>query len=248
MDISMYMQSVRQNTKKTTYSAFFDHGSLCQILLAVTHALETLHKIGLTHWDVKPENLLWTTGKTPTITSDGYIKLSGMPGTCPIKLCDMDALSLSDNQNLCNASPQGRTTASYTAPEVLENPMKSQITGACDMWSLGVILFIFCYGGVFGINLDENCRVIQNFVLLIDEVSQQLDNVLDVNLRLSQILVAGLPDLKEKCIPMHVNVCGPDGCSSMWRELIINLLEVDPDKRWTAKKVIERISEFQVNI
>ena len=105
-----------------------------QIALAVRH----LHGMNLAHRDLKPENLLYKSNSEDS----------------PIKLCDFGFAKL-DNGDLM--TPQ--FTPYYVSPQVLEaqrrhRKERSSVSisssytydKSCDMWSLGVIIYILMCG------------------------------------------------------------------------------------------------------
>ena len=105
-----------------------------QIALAVRH----LHNMNIAHRDLKPENLLYKS------TSEDS----------PIKLCDFGFAKL-DNGDLM--TPQ--FTPYYVSPQVLEAQRRHRrerssvsvsspytYDKSCDMWSLGVIIYILMCG------------------------------------------------------------------------------------------------------
>lgn len=89
----------------------------------IVPALKSLHESGFVHRDIKLENILLSEGstrqdrlKTAALTDFGYAK----------HLSDKDSFS----------NPAG--TFGYVAPEVLST---RKYTSACDVWSLGAVLF-----------------------------------------------------------------------------------------------------------
>ncbi|EED22705.1 hypothetical protein TSTA_061930 [Talaromyces stipitatus ATCC 10500] len=89
------------------------------ILCQSLSALTYLHRKGIVHRDIKPENIL-VQSRNPLhikLADFGLSKAAGTPRT------------------VCG-------TETYAAPEVFEG----DYTNACDIWSLGVIIFEYVYG------------------------------------------------------------------------------------------------------
>ena len=120
----------------------------------IANALKFLHDRGIAHRDVKPENILCTE----------HDKIS------PVKLCDLDLASKPFvNENGRNmhsvqsepdlASPVG--SAEFMAPEVVDAFVGEALKydKRCDMWSLGVIIYIMLcgYPPFYGECERDNC-------------------------------------------------------------------------------------------
>uniref|UniRef100_A0AAR2IPN2 non-specific serine/threonine protein kinase n=1 Tax=Pygocentrus nattereri TaxID=42514 RepID=A0AAR2IPN2_PYGNA len=94
------------------------------IMKSIGEAIDFLHSINIAHRDVKPENLLYTS----------------MHPDAQLKLTDFGFAKETTSQS-CLATPC--YTPYYAAPEVL-GPEKYD--KSCDMWSLGVIMYILLCG------------------------------------------------------------------------------------------------------
>ena len=105
-------------TKKVVFTEVEAADLLKQILLAVAY----FHDMGIVHRDIKPENVLIDREQ------DNCLKIIDF-GTSVIK---------SDEETL--QSTQG--TSYYIAPEVL----KKSYNEKCDIWSVGVIMYIMLSG------------------------------------------------------------------------------------------------------
>lgn len=87
-------------------------------------ATKYLHDNGITHRDLKPENIL----------------LSGKSNRCLIKVTDF-GLSKIVSENTMLRTFCG--TPTYLAPEILTTAGAGTYTPAIDIWSLGVILYVW---------------------------------------------------------------------------------------------------------
>lgn len=119
---------------------FFTEREAALIVHDVASALEFLHSKGIAHRDLKPENVL-------CLNQDSIV---------PVKLCDFDLGSGikfhsgggSDTTPML-LTPVG--SAEFMAPEIVEafiedNEMDLKYDKRCDLWSLGVMLYILLCG------------------------------------------------------------------------------------------------------
>ncbi|XP_066993638.1 MAP kinase-interacting serine/threonine-protein kinase 1 [Anabrus simplex] len=144
----------------------FTEREASQIVHDLASALQFLHSKGIAHRDLKPENIL-------CVYPD---KLS------PVKICDFDLSSgIKFNSNLTSplATPQLLTpvgSAEFMAPEVVDafvGDSASWYDKRCDLWSLGVIMYILLCGyppfyGSCGTDCGwergENCKECQELL------------------------------------------------------------------------------------
>ncbi|XP_071402778.1 MAP kinase-activated protein kinase 3 [Centroberyx affinis] len=95
-----------------------------EIMRDIGTAIEFLHNVNIAHRDIKPENLLYTNKD-----SNGVLKLTDF--------------GFAKETTLHNPLQTPCYTPYYVAPEVL-GPEKYD--KSCDMWSLGVIMYILLCG------------------------------------------------------------------------------------------------------
>mmetsp|Transcript_44514 Transcript_44514/g.107258 ORF Transcript_44514/g.107258 Transcript_44514/m.107258 type:complete len:1230 (-) Transcript_44514:3643-7332(-) len=104
--------------------------SCCQCVLS---ALEFMHKQRVAHRDLKPENLL----------------LASRESLLPVKLADFGFAKAVAKKNGCRTLCG---TPGYLAPEILERWPAYDVK--CDIWSVGVILFLLL-GGYLPFDADD---------------------------------------------------------------------------------------------
>ena len=103
----------------------YSESDAAEMFIQVMSAIEYCHNHGICHRDLKPENLLY-------LNEGNELKN-------PIKVIDFGLSQLVDpSQKL--TSKVG--TAYYVAPEILQG----NYTEKCDIWSMGVILYILLSG------------------------------------------------------------------------------------------------------
>ncbi|KAM9408500.1 MAP kinase-activated protein kinase 3 isoform 2-T2 [Pholidichthys leucotaenia] len=102
----------------------FTEKEASEIMRDIGTAVEFLHNINIAHRDIKPENLLYTTKQKNAV----------------LKLTDF---GFAKETTLHNPLQTPCYTPYYVAPEVL-GPEKYD--KSCDMWSLGVIMYILLCG------------------------------------------------------------------------------------------------------
>ncbi|CAK0897314.1 unnamed protein product [Prorocentrum cordatum] len=97
----------------------FTHDEVVFYTAELLEALDTVHKCGFVHRDIKPDNIV--------LTREGHLKLLDF-GLC---------IGNADQQDLCGSPP-------YLAAEAFEGP--GAFSPASDLWALGVVAFECLYG------------------------------------------------------------------------------------------------------
>uniref|UniRef100_A0A4W4FT86 non-specific serine/threonine protein kinase n=1 Tax=Electrophorus electricus TaxID=8005 RepID=A0A4W4FT86_ELEEL len=105
---------------------FFSEREASSVLYTITKTVEYLHGQGVVHRDLKPSNIL-------------YVDESGNPES--IRICDFGFAKQLRAENGLLMTPC--YTANFVAPEVLK---KQGYDAACDIWSLGVLLYTMLTG------------------------------------------------------------------------------------------------------
>ncbi|XP_037530671.1 MAP kinase-interacting serine/threonine-protein kinase 1 [Nematolebias whitei] len=140
----------------------FNELEASKVVKDIAQALDFLHTKGIAHRDLKLENIL----------------CENIDRVSPVKICDFDLGSGVKLSSACTpiTTPELTTpcgSAEYMAPEVVEafTDEASFYDKRCDLWSLGVILYILLSGsppftGHCGTNCGwdrgETCRACQS--------------------------------------------------------------------------------------
>ncbi|XP_052451704.1 ribosomal protein S6 kinase alpha-3 isoform X8 [Carassius gibelio] len=105
---------------------FFSEREASAVLYTITKTVEYMHNQGVVHRDLKPSNIL-------------YVDESGNPES--IRICDFGFAKQLRAENGLLMTPC--YTANFVAPEVLK---RQGYDAACDIWSLGVLLYTMLTG------------------------------------------------------------------------------------------------------
>ncbi|KAM9240477.1 ribosomal protein S6 kinase alpha-2 isoform 1-T1 [Leptosomus discolor] len=104
----------------------FSEREASAVLCTITRTVEYLHSQGVVHRDLKPSNIL-------------YMDESGNPDS--IRICDFGFAKQLRAENGLLMTPC--YTANFVAPEVLK---RQGYDAACDIWSLGILLYTMLAG------------------------------------------------------------------------------------------------------
>ncbi|XP_042862136.1 ribosomal protein S6 kinase alpha-2-like isoform X2 [Penaeus japonicus] len=122
----MEMMTGGELLDKILRQKFFSEREASAVLLTLTRAVQYLHQNGVVHRDLKPSNIM-------------YADISGSPES--LRICDFGFAKQLRAENGLLMTPC--YTANFVAPEVLK---KQGYDAACDIWSLGVLLYTMLAG------------------------------------------------------------------------------------------------------
>lgn len=122
----MELQTGGELLDKILRQKFFSEREASAVLQTVTKAVQYLHQNGVVHRDLKPSNIM-------------YADVSGSPES--LRICDFGFAKQLRAENGLLMTPC--YTANFVAPEVLK---KQGYDAACDIWSLGVLLYTMLAG------------------------------------------------------------------------------------------------------
>ncbi|KAM4587485.1 MAP kinase-activated protein kinase 2-like isoform 1-T1 [Odontesthes bonariensis] len=173
----------------------FTEREVSEIMHDIGTAIEYLHHMDIAHRDVKPENLLYTTKES----------------NATLKLTDF---GFAKETTLHNSLQTPCYTPYYVAPEVL-GPEKYD--KSCDMWSLGVIMYIL------------------TLCLLVSSSGSALFRLCGFPPFYSNTGQAISPGMKQRIRLGQYEFPNPEWAdvSEEAKQLIIQLLKTDPSERMT---------------
>ncbi|XP_041051529.1 ribosomal protein S6 kinase alpha-6 isoform X2 [Carcharodon carcharias] len=182
---------------------YFSEREASAVLFTITKTVEYLHCQGVVHRDLKPSNIL-------------YMDESGDPES--IRICDFGFAKQLRGENGLLMTPC--YTANFVAPEVL---MQQGYDAACDIWSLGVLLYTMLAGYTPFANGPN-------------------DTAEEILLRIG----SG---------KFSLSGGNWDTVSDAAKDLLSNMLHVDPHQRFTAEQVLkhpwitcrDQLPHFQLN-
>lgn len=104
----------------------FTEAEAAEVTFVIASVVQYLHENGVVHRDIKPSNIL-------------YSKTNFDPSS--LRICDLGFAKQLRAENGLLMTPC--YTANFVAPEVLK---RQGYDAACDIWSLGILLYIMLSG------------------------------------------------------------------------------------------------------
>ncbi|XP_034939715.1 ribosomal protein S6 kinase alpha-3 [Chelonus insularis] len=184
----------------------FTEREAAEVIYTITNVVHYLHENGVVHRDLKPSNII-------------YAKPGGDPST--LCICDFGFAKQLRAENGLLMTPC--YTANFVAPEVLK---RQGYDAACDIWSLGVLLYIMLSGytpfpNIPGDNANDILnRIGPGYINVDDGIWNEISNEakelvrkmlhIDPRRRLTTAAILKYPwivnrqNLPQKCIPNAV--------------------------------------------
>ncbi|KAK2808813.1 hypothetical protein FQN50_004289 [Emmonsiellopsis sp. PD_5] len=200
--------------------------------------LEYLHYQGIIHRDIKPANLLVTGNRRVKISDFGVSYLGR-----PIRDEEEERVTETDATELDDARELSKTvgTPAFYAPELcytgneFENAIGKvpKITGAIDVWSLGVTLYGMIYGRLPFV-CDDEFSLFQNIVKHDVFIPSKRLKALEVEPSSAR---SSAPQLVMNSNKRTEDELAYEDVDDELRDLLKRLLTKDPTKRITLKEI-----------
>ena len=201
------------------------NGFIKYVIFQIIVGLNMLHKAKLIHNDIKPSNILITSvGKT--------------------KICDLGSLDKSGNTRF--------STIYYSSPDAL---LQKKTSEKDDMWSVGVTMIELYkrFKGIFNFNSIYSpfkSNKIRQLDLILSKykifINNQEYNINNNNINFIEEIIKN-NEFRKYNFALKLNL---DGIDPDAIELIKNLLEIDPDKRFNAEQALKSnyLSQYEKEI
>ncbi|NWX55035.1 KS6A3 kinase, partial [Promerops cafer] len=198
---------------------FFSEREASAVLFTITKTVEYLHTQGVVHRDLKPSNIL-------------YVDESGNPES--IRICDFGFAKQLRAENGLLMTPC--YTANFVAPEVLK---RQGYDAACDIWSLGVLLYTMLTGYTPFANGPD------------DTPEEILARIGSGKFSLS----GGYWNSVSDTAKASIFALSLGGSKMDFNDLVSKMLHVDPHQRLTAAQVLshpwivhcDQLPQYQLN-
>lgn len=116
------------------------------IIKQIIIGLIELHKMGIIHYDLKPQNIIFHKGE--------------------IKISDFGLAKEMENKDKIELTCLGVGTFYYLPPEIFDQSSKSMIDQKVDIWSVGVIFYELIYGiKPFAHNISQETILKKNLIV-----------------------------------------------------------------------------------
>ena len=192
------------------------------IFLQIISALQTCHELGIIHRDIKPQNVLVTRDYSNNDSITTKIADFGLSGVTQ---------SLAKSKQLIFVGTRG-----YMSPEIASPPEVDydeldqliqpsvEITGACDVFSAGVILWQMIYG-IYSMPFDEARQNDSKYYYIVDNEPKLFWKCHPRPKKLNEKF--GQSTAKGKILVTHM------------KNLLLRMFERKPGKRITTEQIVD---------
>lgn len=136
--VTEYLEGIPLHERVVDESFDFTEHDCRYILQTLVNALKYCKEQGVVHRNITPENILFS-----TVNGKKIVKIVGFQWS---KLLEKEAMDFSLLQTMCG-------TPNFVAPEVLKGKTYNY---KCDVWSVGVILYLILSGGYLPFSSDRD--------------------------------------------------------------------------------------------
>uniref|UniRef100_A0ACB8FWU4 Ribosomal protein S6 kinase alpha-6 n=1 Tax=Sphaerodactylus townsendi TaxID=933632 RepID=A0ACB8FWU4_9SAUR len=206
---------------------YFSEREASAVLYTIAKTVDYLHCQGVVHRDLKPSNILY---------------MDDSNNADSIRICDFGFAKQLRGENGLLLTPC--YTANFVAPEVL---MRQGYDAACDIWSLGVLLYTMLAGQIW-----LSCQLLLSALPLLADMLMNLLTAREIGLhsecigRLRYTPFANGPNDTPEEILLRIgsgkfSLSGGnwDTVSDAAKDLLSHMLHVDPHQRYTAEQVLK---------
>lgn len=200
-----------------------------QLLCAVSF----LHKNGMTHTDLKPENMLFLNSSFTTVLDEETNLEWRRLNSTEIRLIDFGNVTRDNEHHHTIIS-----TRYYRAPEVI---LKLDWTHSCDMWSIGCVLIELYFGDLL-FPTDDDREHLGMMEQILGQIPVHMIKATRTDLFKNGTLDynwnEAAEDTKGHCRPLQeFQLANCDDEQQLFR-VIEQMLEYDPSKRLTSSAAL----------
>ena len=213
MDINLAALIGFFNQNEAAWRKFYVENAT-YLIEELLRGLRDIHQAHIAHQDIKPENILLKLKNDDISLTECLISLECMEANVLIKYADL-GIACSNLIDKIQNCQAGAGTLDFMAPEdVRKDRLDTHQTQAKDLWSLGMTIYELLFGENLLFPEAEDTGISYVLYTLQSITQEDIDNKLDA---------------KEM--------------EPLFRDIFRGLLQVNPDNRQSASKILETFFE-----